>query len=155
MIVGTKEINQHGSHNVIIGDTNRLSSYVGIVAGYENNISGVHASVTGGYNNTASDEYISVTDGYLNEAIIKGSVVFSGGGWRNTTSSFSTQANSGQDNTASSLYSSVSDSWINTASSDTSPASGRFTNKVEGYIITVTRGRYNTVSDKLSMAGIP
>ena len=35
VIVSMKDIDQNGSHNLIIGDTNRFSSYDGIVAGHE------------------------------------------------------------------------------------------------------------------------
>ena len=58
VIVGGKwidELGSHqiGSHNIVIGSTNRFISYGGIVAGKRNTISGVYASVTGGYDNTA------------------------------------------------------------------------------------------------------
>lgn len=54
MIIGTKYIkdqhgeDQHGSHNLVIVDTNSFSAYGGIVAGYGNDIPEGYASVTCG-----------------------------------------------------------------------------------------------------------
>jgi len=78
LIVGMKEIDQNGSHNVVIGHTNTFSSYGGLVVGYGNTISGAYASVTGGHSNTAHNDYSSVTGGYGNQAWGKGSAISAG-----------------------------------------------------------------------------
>ncbi len=52
-----------GSHNLILGDQNNYESYGGIVAGYNNTISGAYASVSGGTGNTASGYTASVSGG--------------------------------------------------------------------------------------------
>lgn len=59
---------RHGSHNLIIGDRHRYLFCEGIVAGKNNTISGLYASVIGGYNNTASGESSSVSGGRNNTA---------------------------------------------------------------------------------------
>ena len=43
-----------GSHNVVIGPEHSYSSYGGLVAGYQNTVSGAYASVSGGRFNEAS-----------------------------------------------------------------------------------------------------
>jgi hypothetical protein len=57
-----------GSHNLIAGDQENYSSYGGIVAGFNNAISGAYATVTGGDSNTASGNFASVSGGFENTA---------------------------------------------------------------------------------------
>jgi len=57
-----------GSHNLVIGSYHSWSSYGGIVAGYDNTISGSWSSVTGGDGNTASGGWSSVSGGAGNTA---------------------------------------------------------------------------------------
>ena len=71
LIVGSKSADvkaNPGYHNVIIGFGNKYSSYGGIVAGFENQISGNYAYVTGGWNNIASGYISSISGGYANIA---------------------------------------------------------------------------------------
>ncbi|MHC4202968.1 MAG: hypothetical protein ACYSU0_23520, partial [Planctomycetota bacterium] len=72
LIVGYNEATgsqtRTGSHNLIVGPEHEYTSYGGVVAGYENTISGRHASVTGGERGIASGRYSSVTGGYDNDA---------------------------------------------------------------------------------------
>jgi hypothetical protein len=57
-----------GSHDIVVGDANSFSSYGGLVAGRDNEISGPFASVTGGFANTADGAEASVTGGSGNFA---------------------------------------------------------------------------------------
>ena len=59
---------QSGSHNLVMGFSNDFTSYGGIVAGYNNVISGQLASVLGGSFNTASGDYSVVSGGGSNTA---------------------------------------------------------------------------------------
>ena len=76
LIVGYNEIevrgggndDRSGSHNLVVGSRHNFSSYGGLVAGLENNISGAWASVSGGHFNTASGFSASVSGGVQNSA---------------------------------------------------------------------------------------
>ena len=57
-----------GSHNLIVGDAHSYSSYGGLVAGFNNTVSGIWSSVTAGRNNTASGEFSSVAGGVFSSA---------------------------------------------------------------------------------------
>ena len=57
-----------GSHNLILGDFNSYSSFGGLVAGFDNAISGQYASISGGFFNTASGNTASVSGGFFNAA---------------------------------------------------------------------------------------
>jgi hypothetical protein len=52
-----------GSHNIIVGSLHKYSSVGGLVAGFNNTISGPYASVSGGTENTASNQYTSISGG--------------------------------------------------------------------------------------------
>lgn len=54
---------QTGSHNLVIGDRHQLESYGGIVAGFNNAITALWASVTGGSGDHATGPLASVTGG--------------------------------------------------------------------------------------------
>lgn len=54
---------RNGSHNQIVGVDHTYSSYAGLLAGHNNTISDIFASVTGGLLNTASQSYTSVAGG--------------------------------------------------------------------------------------------
>ena len=56
-----------GSHNVIIGDDHKYSTFEGLVARYSNEISVELSSVTGGSGNMSISPYSSVTGGVDNE----------------------------------------------------------------------------------------
>jgi len=57
-----------GSHNLIIGTSHTYTSYGGLIAGYDNALSGEYASVSGGAGNTASGDNASVSGGTFNQA---------------------------------------------------------------------------------------
>ena len=67
-----------GSHNLVIGPYHTYSGYGGLVAGYDNALTGVHTSVTGGRTNVAGGSYTSVSGGHANLAIGWGSSVSGG-----------------------------------------------------------------------------
>ena len=104
LIVGYNELrgmddDRTGSHNIVVGKYHNYSSYGGLVAGYQNTISGNYASVSGGFYNEASGTYSSVSGGYYNEA-----------------SGYSSSVSGGRSNVASSSYSSVTGGEGNEAS---------------------------------------
>ncbi len=57
-----------GSHNFIIGSSHNFLSFGGLVAGFQNTISGQRASVSGGWQNVASSFAASVGGGFQNMA---------------------------------------------------------------------------------------
>jgi hypothetical protein len=73
-----------GSHNLVVGSRNNYASYGGVVAGFENEVSGAYASVSGGTRNKAVARHSSVTGGLNNTASGERSSV--GGGINNTAS---------------------------------------------------------------------
>lgn len=93
-----------GSHNLILGDQNNYSSFGGLVAGSDNSISGLYATVSSGRFNTASGFWSSVS-----------------GGNSNTANGFYSSVSGGGSNTASGGFSSVSGGNGNTASGGYSP----------------------------------
>jgi hypothetical protein len=111
-----------GSHNLVMGYRNNYSEFGGIVAGYENEISGSYASVTGGRDNLADGEYSSVSGGRDNRAGGEGSSVTGGGG--NWASGAGSSVSGGASNTASAYVSSVSGGDQNEASGSFSSVSG-------------------------------
>lgn len=69
-----------GSHNIVVGAHHTYSSYGGLVAGYNNSLSGPYAAVTGGRGNQAIGNYSSVSGGRNNQASGESSTVSGGGG---------------------------------------------------------------------------
>jgi hypothetical protein len=59
---------RYGSHNLVVGTKHGYTSHAGLVAGYDNKITGPFASVSGGMENEASGDYSSVSGGCNNEA---------------------------------------------------------------------------------------
>jgi hypothetical protein len=57
-----------GAHNLIVGPNHSYSAYGGFVAGLDNTISGIHATVSGGSMNEAHGEASSVSGGEGNTA---------------------------------------------------------------------------------------
>jgi hypothetical protein len=104
-----------GSHNIVVGDHHRFTSYGGLVAGYENEVSRSHASVTGGFHNTASGYRSSICGGYFNTASGDESSV--SGGHVNTASGPSSSVSGGYSNTASGGESSISGGAYHSAGS--------------------------------------
>ncbi len=97
-----------GSHNLIIGDLNNYTSYGGLVAGVQNEVDGIYASVSGGGGNVASGTATSVS-----------------GGFGNTASGLNySSVSGGTSNVASGPYASVSGGFFNTASGLAASVSG-------------------------------
>jgi len=119
-----------GSHNLVIGQSHKYSSYGGLVAGLANTISGLYASACGGIGNMASGDNSSVSGGVGNIA----SGIFasiSAGGWNTASGSYS-NVSAGRYNTASGPWSSVTGGENNTASGDYSSVSGGGSNTASG-----------------------
>ena len=57
-----------GSHNVVIGSYHSYSAWGGLIAGYDNAVTGEFGSVAGGHGNLASGRYASVSGGLDNLA---------------------------------------------------------------------------------------
>lgn len=70
--------NRTGTHNLILGDFNNYSSFGGLVAGANNEISGMYASVSGRGSNGASGTFASVSGGIGNGASGHGATVSGG-----------------------------------------------------------------------------
>src|SRR5215468_9612296 len=63
LIVGYNEdggYDRSGSHNIVVGNYNGYSSYGGLVAGTDNQVTGPNSSVAGGHSSLASGETSSV-----------------------------------------------------------------------------------------------
>jgi hypothetical protein len=129
---------QTGSHNLILGPeqtftgygdvlagkTNDAISNYDLIAGANNSVSAVAASVTGGWHNTASATYSSVTGGAFNTA----SKVFA-------------SASGGYDNTASGESASVSGGYENKASGSQASVLGGNKNLAEGMLSVIYGGK--------------
>lgn len=131
LIVGYNEFRgsgdvRTGSHNIIVGTRNNYSSFGGVVAGYQNTISGMYASVSGGSRSTASGSNSSISGGDGNTA--SGSFTSVSGGAGNSASVNSSSISGGFYNTASGHYSSVSGGYKNTASFEYTSVSGGYIN---------------------------
>jgi hypothetical protein len=72
---------QTGSENLILGDSQEYTSSFGILAGFDNTISGPYDSVVGGLGNLASGDSATVSGGQKNQASGWGASV--GGGESN------------------------------------------------------------------------
>lgn len=77
-----------GSHNLILGDQNNYSSFGGLVAGADNAITNIYASVSGGAANTARGDEASVSGGRRNTA---------GGQFASVSGGYRLTANGGYD----------------------------------------------------------
>ena len=87
------QIDRRGSHNLIIGEKHRYSSYGGLVAGSRNTIRKPGASVIAGTSNTANGDYASVTGGSGNVA--SGSAASVSGGQNNVVDGQSSSVSGG------------------------------------------------------------
>lgn len=161
LIVGYNEDpgSQTGSHNVLIGSSHEFTSFGGLVAGLDNEISGEYASVSGGAGNIASGDASSVSGGGGNVASNSTSSVSGGagniangldssvsGGWDNTAFGTLSSVSGGEQNTASGYYSSVSGGSVNTASGYGSSVSGGAANTADGEGSSVSGGSLGLVS---------
>ena len=114
------EINQSGSHNIVVGKGNNYTSYGGLVAGLNNSIGGMYSSVSGGRNNTAYGSHTSVSGGSNNVAAGKFSSV--SGGWGNRSNGLNSNVSGGRGNSAQREFSTASasevDKWFKKMSND-------------------------------------
>ena len=129
VIIGYNELplrldpgDRDGSHNLIIGREHRYQNFGGLVAGFNNTISGPEASVSGGAFNTASGRVASVSGGRINEALGFGASVC--GGLDNIASGGDASIGGGQRNEASGFAASISGGFQNTAQAFTANVSG-------------------------------
>jgi hypothetical protein len=133
-----------GSHNLVIGDDHTYSNTGGIVAGLNNAITGVSASVTGGENNAAGGFFSAVTGGQGNAASDDFASVV--GGLNNTAGSNFASVLGGQHNAASGLYATVAGGELNDAVAESASVTGGSQNRASGDSASVTGGFANTAS---------
>jgi hypothetical protein len=114
-----------GSHNLVIGRWHSYSSYGGIVAGEDNQISSPGAAVCGGSRNDAMGELSSISGGWY--GIASGLRASISGGLENTASGETSSVSGGRDNIASGSRSSVSGGRERTASGTFNWAAGSLT----------------------------
>ena len=122
-----------GSHNLIIGREHRYQNFGGLVAGFNNTLSGPEASVSGGAYNTVSGRVASVSGGRINKALGFGASVC--GGLDNIASGGDASIGGGQRNHASGFAASISGGFQNTAQAFTSSVSGGYFETSSGLTI--------------------
>ena len=133
-----------GSHNLIVGQQHKYSSFGGFVAGFENSITGPESSVSGGEGNVASGLSSSVSGGVLNGAIGPQSSV--SGGTINDAIGPQSSVSGGGDNIATGGESSVSGGGGNQAMGAQSSVSGGGDNTASGNRSSVSGGEENNAS---------
>lgn len=133
-----------GSHNLITGVDHSYTAFGGLLAGRDNSIAGIFATVTGGAGNTASGGHASVSGGVINTASGRFSAV--AGGQGNTVANHSASVAGGINNTAFGIGSSVAGGFDNTASETSSSVAGGAGNTASGHISSVAGGRDGFVS---------
>jgi hypothetical protein len=147
LIVGYNELppnlgqGRTGSHNVVIGSEHQYTSSGGLVAGRENNVTGVASSVTGGSRNTAASNFSSISGGSLNHT--SGAHASVGGGTSNIAFGSFSSISGGRANGANGNYSSVSGGFGNTIFGESSSASGGKGNVVTGENASISGGAMN------------
>ncbi len=142
LIIGydeSKEKEQTGSHNLVVGTEQMFTSYAGILGGEQNTITKPFASVTGGYRNTASGEHASVTGGGNNTASAFDASV--NGGNYNLASEFGTSVTSGEGNVASGYEASVTGGSVNDATGFNASVSGGYKNTASGVLSSIFGGK--------------
>jgi hypothetical protein len=142
--------NRAGSHNLVVGPGHSYSSVGGFVAGRDNAVSGVNASVGGGTNNTASGAQASVSGGRFNAA--SGTQASVSGGTTNTASGPSASVSGGTGSTASGSAASVSGGAANRASGSAASVSGGQSNEASGNLASVSGGFQRSAVSELDWA---
>jgi hypothetical protein len=148
-----------GSHNLVLGREHSWTSYGGIVAGYDNTLTGAGASVLGGEQNLASAAYATVLGGYINVADAEWSSIVGGtqneasgvyaavaGGAYNEASGMGASVTAGHDNLASAPYASVTGGFSGIASANNAAVSGGGHNTASGVASSVMGGSTQTVT---------
>lgn len=163
LIVGYDELppgnppgSRNGSHNLVVGRQHQYPSFGGLVAGFNNVVSGQEASVVGGSLNNANGTWSSVTAGRQNVATGMHASVTGGefnnasgagasvsGGSTNQAGGDHASVSGGHENFASGVDSSVSGGELNEARGAQSGVSGGISNLASGRAATVSGGRQN------------
>ena len=130
-----------GSHNLVIGPKHRYWGTGGLVAGFDNKVSGRSSSVTGGSGNEATRDFSTVTGGELNKA----SGLFSSvsGGRRNLAFSAYTTIGGGVSNRAHGEHSRICGGLSNLATGTHSTVAGGHENEAFGERSCVSGGAAN------------
>ncbi len=158
LIIGYNEARQEqgvndrdGSHNLVIGAEHVYTSTRGLVAGFQNRLFGLSASVTGGMQNTAGGPYTSISGG--SEHYAGGTSASISGGSRNTTRGDNSSISGGIANTAEGPFSSVSgggtyDDTVsgNKALGDFASVSGGYNNQALANYTSISGGSGQTIS---------
>lgn len=146
LVIGYDEVpgEQTGSHDLVLGTHQKLTSYAGIIAGAFNTITGPFASIPGGTFSTASGTGTTVSGGKDNVASGEGSSIT--GGQFNTASGYSDSVSGGQRNAASEMLSWIGGGYENTASEFASAVSGGGLNIASGGYSSVSGGAGNVAS---------
>ncbi len=130
-----------GSHNLVVGELHSYTSFGGLVAGYNNDVSGEHASVSGGDQNTASGYHSSVCGGYINSA--QGFVSSVTGGSQNKASGSYSSINGGLANIAGRTCDDGSGVCSQNSDCDTSPGAADGVCRLGGSYTLVGGGSFN------------
>ncbi len=133
-----------GSHNIVVGIGHEYTSYAGLVAGYDNEISGPFASVTGGVRNLATGTGSSISGGLHNGA--RGDYSSVSGGALNQAKGWASSVIGGQFNTAEGATSSISGGDHNRVEGDSSSITGGVGNTASGSDSSVSGGTGNLAS---------
>jgi len=139
-----------GSHNLVLGQGQRYTSFGGIVAGYSNSITNPYATITGGGYSIASGYFSSVSGGESNMATGEGAAIsgglggIAGGRWSSITG--------GSENTASAESASVCGGSANTASGTFSTVTGGTGNKVTAQSSSISGGGFVEVDKQYTWA---
>jgi len=115
---------RNGSHNLILGDANSYTSYGGIIAGFNNTISGAYATVTGGIENVASGPNSTVSGGLFNFAT--GTQASVSGGAQNTAGGTNSTVSGGAGNVAGGANTTVGGGFGLTYNTDFGWAAGNY-----------------------------
>ena len=133
-----------GSHNIVVGTQHSYSSIGGLVAGAQNTISGLFATVSGGQANLAAGGASSVSGGLGN--IADGGSSSVSGGLQNMASGFRSTVSGGFNNQATGSNSSVTGGHLNEASGTISSVSGGRQNVASGSRSSILGGYSNEAS---------
>ena len=142
---------KNGSHNLVVGPRHNYSSIGGLIAGRQNETSGIYSSVIGGSENVASGERSSVSGGRSNRATAQGSSVI--GGLDNAASGVDSSVSGGVGNVASGVRSSVSSGWQGVASGSYATVIGGSENVASGNFSTVSGGNNEASGSSSTVSG--
>jgi len=133
-----------GSHNLVVGEEHDWTSYGGLLAGFNNTVSGPYASVSGGHYNTASANSASVSGGQSNTAGAQAASIT--GGISGDASGAASSITGGYEGTAEGDFSTVSGGLYNTGTGEYSWAGGGYYNIAYGNKSSVYGGYSNTIT---------